>query len=143
MLGLPRCSSKEAEKKIWPITTPEIQIQSSTGGDMTFTTSAAASEGISSVTPSSGVHGNTVTLTVTLNSSYTPAPPPVTVQPTSATLTRAGATTINATSYTRNTTTGVVTLVIPLPAGATLGAYNVNVTFGPNTWSMTNGFTVN
>ena len=106
-------------------------------------TVAAASEGISTVTPSSGTHGATVSLTVTLNSAYTQTPPPNNVAPTSAALTRAGATTINATSYTRNSTTGVVTLGIPLPAGATPGAYTVNVTFGPNTWSLTNGFTVN
>ena len=114
-----------------------------TGSDQSFTTSAAAVEGISSVSPSSGTHGTTATLTVVLNNSYTPSPPPVTVQPTAASLIRSGATTIIATSYTRNTTTGVVTLVFALPAGATLGAYTVNVTFGPNTWSLTNGFTVN
>ena len=104
---------------------------------------APASEGISTVTPSSGTRGATVSLTVTLNSAYTQTPPPNNVAPTSAALTRTGATTINSTSYTRNSTTGVVTLGIPLPAGATLGAYTVNVTFGPNTWSLTNGFTVN
>ena len=109
---------------------------SGTGGGTT-------TEGISSVAPTSGNRGASVTLTVTLNSAYTPAPPPTTVQPTAATLTRTGATTITATSRTRNTTTGVVTLVFAIPAGATVGAYNVNVTFGPNTFSLTNGFTVN
>jgi hypothetical protein len=106
-------------------------------------TVTAASEGISTVTPTSGNRGATVTLTVTLNSSYSTAPPPNNVVPTSAALTRTGAATINATTYTRNATTGVVTLGIPIPAGATPGAYTVNVTFGPNTWSLTNGFTVN
>lgn len=94
---------------------------------------APASEGISTVTPSSGTHKATVSLTVTLNSAYTQTPPPNNVAPTSAVLTRTGATTINSTSYTRDSTTGVVTL----------GAYTVDVTFGPNTWSLTNGFTVN
>ena len=113
------------------------------GTDLSFTTSAAVAEGISSVSPSSGTHGTTATLTVVLNSGYALAPPPVAVQPTAATLTLGGATTIAATSYTRNTTTGVVTLGFALPAGATLGAYTVSVAFGPNTWSLTNGFTVN
>lgn len=108
------------------------------GGTVTPT-----SEGISTVSPTSGNRSATVSLTVTLNSAYTQAPPPNNVAPTSATLTRAGATTINATSYTRNSTTGVVTLGLTIPAGATPGAYTVNVTFGPNTWSLTNGFTIN
>ena len=106
-------------------------------------TPPAGNEGISTVTPATGTRGTTATLTVTLNSAFAQAPPPNNVQPTSATLTRTGATTINATSYTRNTTTGIVTLVFNLPAGATTGAYTVNATFGPNTWSLTNGFTVN
>ena len=113
------------------------------GAAQTFTTSAAVVEGISSVTPNSGSRGSSATLTVVLNTAYAPAPPPSTVAPTAANLTRGGATTINATSYTRNSTTGVVTLNFTLPAGATVGSYTVNVTFGPNTWSMANGFTVN
>ena len=101
------------------------------------------SQGISSVSPTSGTHGSPASLTITLNSSYNPAPPPNTVQPTGATLTKTGASTISASSYTRNTSTGVVTAVFSLPSGATLGAYTVNVLFGPNTWSLTDGFTVN
>lgn len=106
-------------------------------------TSSGGTQGISSVSPATGNRGATATLTITLNSSYSPPPPPDNVQPTAATLTKTGASTINATSYTRNTTTGVVTAAFPIPAGATTGAYTVNVTFGPNTWSLTNGFTVN
>ncbi|MES2660555.1 MAG: YHYH protein [Verrucomicrobiota bacterium] len=109
------------------------------GGTVTNPTS----EGISTVSPASGNKNTTVTLTITLNSGYTMAPPPNTVQPTSVTLTRAGATTITATAYSRNTTTGIVTATVPIPSGATSGAYTVNATFGPNTWSLTNGFTVN
>jgi hypothetical protein len=90
-----------------------------------------------------GHSGATVSLTVTLNSAYNPAPPPSDVAPTSAALTRTGATTINATSFTRNATTGVVTLGFTIPAGATPGVYAVNVVFGPNTWSLSTGFTVN
>ncbi|MGC4014161.1 MAG: YHYH protein [Luteolibacter sp.] len=113
------------------------------GGTGTGTGGGTSTEGISTVSPSSGTRGTQVTLTVTLNSSYNPAPPPTNVAPTSATLTKTGATIINATSYTRNSTTGVVTLVFTIPANATAGAYSVNATFGPNTWSLTNGFTVN
>jgi hypothetical protein len=82
-------------------------------------------------------------MTITLNSGYSMPPPPATVQPTAINLTRSGATTVSATSYNRNTTTGVITAVFNLPSGATLGAYTVNATFGPNTWSLTNGFTIN
>ena len=98
------------------------------------------SEGISTVSPASGNKNTTVTLTIILNSGYTTAPPPNTVQPTSVTLVK-GATILTATSYSRNTTTGIVTATVPL--GATTGTYTVNATFGPNTWSLTNGFTVN
>jgi len=112
-------------------------------GGGTVVTPPAGNEGISSVTPTAAARGSAPTLTVTLNNAYTPAPPPANIQPTAATLTRAGAATINATSYSRNTTTGIVTLVFNIPAGATTGTYTVNTTFGPNTWSLTNGFTVN
>ena len=71
------------------------------------------------------------------------APPPASVPPTSVTLTRMGASTLTATSYSRNTTTGIVTASFTIPANATVGTYTVNATFGPNTWSLTNGFTVN
>ncbi len=130
-------------------TTYHFRVKSTnTGGtsyglDQTFTTTSVAAEGITSVTPNTGTRGTAVTLTVVLNNGYTVPPPPTTVAPTGASLTRAGATTINATTFTRNTTTGVVTLGFTLPAGATLGSYTVNVVFGPNTWSLTNGFTVN
>lgn len=113
------------------------------GGGTVTPPVGGGSEGISTVTPAAGNKGATVVLTITLNNSFNPAPPPVTVQPTSAALTRTGAATINATSYTRNTTTGVVTATFSIPAGATSGAYAVNATFGPNSWSLANGFTVN
>lgn len=108
------------------------------GTQGTFTTTAASFGTISSVSPSSGSRGSTVTLTVTLG---TPNPPPASTPPTAATLTGPG--TITPTSITRDTTSGVVTLVVTIPAGAATGAYDVNVTFGPNTWTKTAGFTVN
>ena len=108
------------------------------GADATFTTTAAAAQGISTVTPATGTHGAIVTLTITLNSAYAPAPPPSTVAPTAVTLT--GPATVNATSYSRDTITGVITATFTLPA--TTGSYTVNATFGPNTWSLTSGFTV-
>jgi len=97
-------------------------------------------QGISSVAPVSGNRNTTVVLTITLNSAFNPAPPPNTVQPTSVALTNGG-TVLNATSYSRNTSTGVVTATVPL--GNVAGTYSVGVTFGPNTWTLTNGFTVN
>lgn len=100
-------------------------------------------QGISAVAPASGSRNTTVTLSITLNSSYTPAPPPVAAQPTSVTLTRTGATTITASASSRNTTTGVVSATFTIPASASTGAYTVNATFGPNTWSLSGGFTVN
>ena len=106
-------------------------------------TTTTSTEGISSVSPTSGAHGAGATLTITLNSAYSMPPPPASVQPTAVTLTRSGASTVSASSFSRNTTTGIVTAVFSLPAGATLGAYTVNATFGPNTWSLTNGFTIN
>ena len=103
--------------------------------------STSSTQGISSVTPTSGAHGTSVTLTITLNSAM--APPPDNVAPTGVTLTATGAATISAGSYSRNGSTGVVTAVFTIPSSATKTSYTVNATFGPNTWSLTNGFTVN
>lgn len=100
-------------------------------------------QGISTVMPATGNRGATVTLTITLNSAFTPPPPPNNVAPSAVTLTRAGATTVTATSSTRNAGTGVVTSNFTIPAEATAGAYTGNAAFGPNTWSLANGFTVN
>jgi hypothetical protein len=58
------------------------------------------------------------------------------------TLTAAGASTITATSSTRNSSTGIVTASFNIPSTATITAYTVNAIFGPNTWSLTGGFTV-
>ena len=113
------------------------------GSNQTFTTTAVSAEGVASIAPNSGARGATVVTTITLNSGYSMAPPPSTVAPTSVNLTKSGAATIGASTYSRNSTTGVVTATFIIPAGATVGAYTVNATFGPNTWSLTNGFTVN
>lgn len=110
----------------------------------TTTGGGGADAGIASVSPTSGSRGtNGLALTITLDTAYNPPPPPTNVQPTAVTLTRTGATTITAASSSRNTTTGVVTATFNIPANATTGAYTVNATFGPNTWSRTDGFTVN
>ncbi len=103
-----------------------------------------ALQGISSISPTSGSAGGMVTLTITLNSSYSPAPPPDYVAPASVTLTLTGATTISATTYSRNSSTGVVTAYFSISSGATHGAYTVNVTFnGPaGTESLASGFNV-
>lgn len=102
----------------------------------------SSSQGISSVTPGSAAAGTMVTLTITLNSGYSMPPPPDSVPPTSVTLSAAGATTITATSSSRNSSTGIVTASFTIPSGATQTAYTVNAIFGPNTWSLTGGFTV-
>ncbi len=109
----------------------------------TGTTTTPTAQGISSISPAAGSRGAAVTTTITLNSGYSTPPPPATVTPTSVTLTRTGATTITAGTLSRNSTTGVITAAFTLPAGATTGSYTVNATFGPNTWSLANGFTVN
>lgn len=109
------------------------------GSQGTFTTTAASFGTITSVTPASGSRGTTVTLTVVLGTN--PPPPPAANPPSSASLT--GPSTITPTSTTRNSTTGDVTLQITIPAGAATGSYDVNVAFGPNTWTKTAAFTVN
>jgi hypothetical protein len=103
-------------------------------------------QGISSVLPASANRGtnsipNIVTLTITLNSGYTMPPPPNYVQPTGVTLT--GPATLSASSYSRNTTTGVVTATFSISSGTSATVYNVNATFGPNTWSVASAFTIN
>jgi hypothetical protein len=112
----------------------------------TGTGGGGGTQGISSVLPASANRGtnsvaDNVTLTITLNTGATMPPPPNNVQPTSVTLT--GPATLTATSYSRNTTTGVVTAVFSIASTATPGAYTVNAVFGPNTWSLANGFTIN
>jgi hypothetical protein len=109
-------------------------------------TTGGGDQGISSVLPASANRGtngvaNSVTLTITLNSDYTMPPPPDNVQPTGVTLT--GPATLAATSYSRNTTSGVVTATFSISSTATPAAYTVNTIFGPNTWSLTGGFTIN
>ena len=74
--------------------------------DGSSTTGGTGSQGISSVSPTSGNRGTSFSMTITLNSAATPAPPPNNVSPTSVTLTRTGATTIAASGYTRNASTG-------------------------------------
>lgn len=130
-------------KRFYRLTRTALASYDGGTGTGTGTGGGTGTEGISTVSPTSGSRNTQATLTVTLNNSYNPAPPPTNVQPTSATLTKTGATTITATSYTRNTTTGVVTLVFSVPFNAATGSYTVNTTFGPNTWSLANGFTVN
>ena len=107
------------------------------------TSGGTVAQGISAVTPTNANRGTGPSLTITLNSGYNPAPPPAVNPPTSVTLTRTGAATITASSSSRNGTTGIVTAGFTIPAGATIGTYTVNCVFGPNTWSLTNGFTVN
>ena len=108
------------------------------GAQQSFTTTAASFGTISSVSPSSGSRGTTATLTVVLGTN--PPAPPSSNQPTATSLT--GPATLTPTA-TRDTNTGVVTLQLVISAGTATGIYDVNVTFGPNTWSVPAGFTVN
>ncbi len=129
-----------ADKRFYRVTRTALASYdngSSSGGTGT------GSSGVASISPTSGSRGATVVTTITLNSSAMPPPPPNNVSPTAVTLTRTGATTIAASSDSRNASTGIVTATFTIPAGATTGAYTVNATFGPNTWSLANGFTVN
>ena len=114
------------------------------GSDLTFTaTTGGGTQGISSITPNSGNRVAGVVTAITLNAAFIPAPPQLGANPTTVTLTRSGAATITGTALSRNATTGVVSATFNL-TGATAGAtYTVNATFGQNTWSLTDGFTVN
>ena len=71
----------------------------------TATNGGGGMQGISTVSPTSGNAVNGTVLTITLNSSFNPAPPPNNVPPTAVTLVR-GVTTLTAISSSRNTTTG-------------------------------------
>ncbi|MEY4385900.1 MAG: hypothetical protein RLY20_1183 [Verrucomicrobiota bacterium] len=99
-------------------------------------------QGISSIVPNTAPKNSTNVCTITLNSAYVPAPPPNNVAPTAVTLTRAGSPTITATGVSRNAGSGVVTATFGITGTATNAPYTVNCTFGPNTWSLTNGFTI-
>jgi hypothetical protein len=109
------------------------------GAQQTFTTSAASFGTIATVSPSSGSRSTTVTLTVALGTN--PPAPPASNPPSAASLT--GPSTITPTTTTRDSGTGVITMQVTIPAGAATGAYDVNATFGPNTWTKVAGFTVN
>lgn len=109
------------------------------GAQQTFTTTAASFGTITSVSPSSGSRGTTVTLTVALGTN--PPAPPASNPPTATSLT--GPSTITPTSATRDSGTGVITMQVTIPAGAATGSYDVNATFGSNTWTKSAGFTVN
>jgi YHYH protein len=108
------------------------------GAQQTFATTAASFGTVTTVSPSSGTRGSTLTLTVTMAAN--PPPPPSGNPPSSASLTGPG--TIIATSFAHDTSTGV-TIQITIPAGAATGTYDVNVIFGGNTWTKVAGFTVN
>jgi hypothetical protein len=138
----PDNTASASTRRFYRVTRTAVANYDSTGNGGTGT-GGGGTQGISTVAPGTGNRGAATALTITLNSAFTPAPPPNNVQPTAVTLTRAGAATITATSSTRNAGTGVVTSNFTIPAAATTGAYSVNATFGPNTWSLTSGFTVN
>jgi hypothetical protein len=101
-------------------------------------------EGVKSISPTGALTGAAVSLTITLNTGYSPAPPPDSVSPASVTLTLGGASTITASSFSRNSGTGVVTANFSIPSTATQGAYTINVTFnGPaGTESLIGALTV-
>ncbi|MEI6084801.1 MAG: YHYH protein [Verrucomicrobiota bacterium] len=113
----------------------------------TVNANAVINAGIASVTPTSVNRNNPVVLTITLDNSGGLIPPPTTVQPTAITLTRPGALSIsptNALNGSRNTTTGIITAYFNTISGtASTGVYTVTAAFGPNSWSITNGFTIN
>ncbi len=112
---------------------------------VTGTSSGSGGNGILSVSPTSGSRGTSVTLTINLDSTYTPAPPPQAAPINSVTVG-----TITGTSNTHVSQTQV-TSKITIPSNATTGAQTVSVVFPgpPNnpsqtvTYTLANGFTIN
>jgi hypothetical protein len=97
--------------------------------------------GLSSVVPASARPGSKATLTITLNPAAPKPPPPPWAPITGVSLSRPGAPSIYSRSYWRDSATGAVKADFALPTDAA-GAYTVSATFGPNTWSLADGFTI-
>jgi YHYH protein len=109
------------------------------------TTGSGGNGGIVSISPTSGTHGNPVTLTINLSASANPPPPPATAPINSVSV---GAYTITGSSNTHVSQT-VVTSSFTIPNNP--GAQTVSVVFpGPPddptnivTYTLTGGFTIN
>lgn len=97
--------------------------------------------GLASVIPANARPGTTTTLTIMLNPAAPKPPPPPWAPISSVELSRPGAPSIYARSFWRDSTTGAVKADFALPANAS-GSYTVSTIFGPNSWSLTDGFTV-
>lgn len=113
--------------------------------DSVFSGGAGGNGGIASVSPTSGTRGQTVSLTINLSATATPAVPPQNAPILSATIGTTGGTSLS------HVTQYVVTGSFTIPGGAATGAQTVSVTFpGPPenptqtiTYTLTDGFTVN
>ncbi len=112
-------TSGAASHRFYRVSRTAIANYDSTGTGGTGT--GGGTQSISTVAPVAGNAGTTLTLTMTLNGAFTPAPPPNKIQPTAVTLTKTGSATITATSSTRNTTTGVVTSSFTILSGTDTG----------------------
>lgn len=117
--------------------------------DSVISTNAGGTGGGATITmsPNSGTHGQSYTVTATI-SSTNPAPPPQSGAPV-ATFT-VGSISVTGAAYTYSNGTGTVTGSLSIPANATLGAQTVTVTFSPPpgqqngpSYTQQNGFTIN
>ncbi|MGC3988267.1 MAG: YHYH protein [Chthoniobacteraceae bacterium] len=134
-----------ATKRYYKVTRTALASHDLTTTDATSSsgTSTSTTQGVASLSPNSASAGTKIAMAITMNSSYVPAPPSAANPPTSITLTKSGATTITASSATRDSSTGTIYGVFSVPSTATTGTYTLNVVFNSHTWSFTNGFTVN
>jgi len=134
-----------ATKRFYKVTRTALASHDLTTTDATSSagTSTSTTQGVASLSPNSASAGTKIALTITMNSSYVPAPPAASNPPTSITLTKSGATTITASSSSRDSSTGTIYAVFSIPSTATTGVYTLNVVFNTHTWSFTSGFTVN
>lgn len=111
----------------------------------TNSTTIGGGTGILSVSPTSGTHGTTVTLTINLDPAVQPAPPPQQAPVNSVSVGTIAGNTLTHVSQTQ------VRATIPIPSNAATGPQTVTVIFpGPPdnptatvTYTLANGFTIN
>jgi hypothetical protein len=112
------------------------------------TTTNSGGTGTITMTPASGTHGTTFSVTATISSSATPPVPPQSGAPVQ-TFT-VGTISVTGASYTYSGGQGIVTGTLSIPGGATTGSQTVTITFAPPpgqqngpTYTQAGGFTIN
>jgi hypothetical protein len=128
-----------AARRFYRVTRTALANYDSTGNGGTGT-GGGGGAGIVSVSPATGARGTPFTLTVNLDAAATPPLPPQMVPPASVSIgTTAGTNRVHVTQT-------QVTAGFTIPVNAATGAQTVTVTFttpnGTNTYTLTNGFTV-